>query len=185
MFRSLLLFFAAWLLPMSLYPSHSPHHATLSLILLPMPLCHSSSSPCHSVSHLPPHATLSLILLPMPLSHLHFLSSSSPCHSTPPHATLQERLDQLDNNFMSLEDEMPGEELGRDQVEQISDLQTYHHDIQQYLQTMGLVVGTFQGYLSLAQKIQEVAVLLEDACVCFGSSHELESRRVALQVMSL
>ena len=169
MFRSLLLFVAVWLLPMSLYLSHPPPHATLSLILLPTPLCLSSSFPCHCL-------------------HLHFLSSSSPCHSTPPHATLQEPLDQLDNNFMSLEDEMqcvPGEELGRDQARQISDLQTYHHDIQQHLQTMGLVVGTFQGYLSLAQKIQEVAILLKDACVCFGSSHELEARRVALQVMSL
>lgn len=95
-------------------------------------------------------------------------------------------MDQLDNDFMSLEDEMqcvPKEEMGREQAEQISDLQTYHHDIHQHMLTMGSVMNTFQVYLSLAQKIQEATGLVEDVHVCFGSSHELESRRVSLQVM--
>ena len=49
--------------------------------------------------------------------------------------------------------------------------------------TSGGVVNTFQVYLDLARKIQEASAMVNDAAQCFGSSHELESKRVALQVM--
>ena len=80
---------------------------------------------------------------------------------------------------------MPAKELGKEQAEEMSELQTYHHDVQQHLQTMGSVVHTFQVYLSLAQRVQDVTALVKEASVFFGSSHELESSRVSLQVISL
>ena len=107
---------------------------------------------------------------------------SSPCSFSSP----QEKLLQLDNDFMSVEDEMqnvPAEDLSEGTGEEISELQVYHHDIQQLLQTSGGVVNTFQVYLDLARKIQEASAMVNDAAQCFGSSHELESKRVALQVM--
>ena len=75
------------------------------------------------------------------------------------------------------------EELSEEMREEIGELQEYHHDIQGHLQTLGTVVNIFRVYLDLAVKLREASAVVNDAAMFFGSVHELESKRVVLQVM--